>query len=107
MVFFTQLALTPFINAREIVPSPLAFMSLSCAILLDKVVQTNIHDTSWLVIRDGLSDSFPLNQGVGRGRILSTGFYKVYIDELLRILKSKKAWPSYWYGIYWMPDMCR
>ena len=97
-----------------------AFDVVHHAILLDKLVQTNIHDTSWLVIRDlysdissrvklldGLSDSFPINQGVGQGRILSTGFYKVYIDELLRILKSKKAWPSYWYGIYWMPDMCR
>ena len=80
-----------------------AFDVVHHAILLDKLVQTNIHDTSWLVIRDlysdissrvklldGLSDSFPINQGVGQGRILSTGFYKVYIDELLRILKSKR-----------------
>ena len=72
-----------------------AFDVVHHAILLDKLVQTNIHDTSWLVIRDlysdissrvklldGLSDSFPINQGVGQGRILSTGFYKVYIDEL-------------------------
>ena len=77
-----------------------AFDVVHHAILLDKLVQTNILDTSWLVIRDlysyvssrvklldGLSDSFPINQGVGQGRILSTGFYKVYIDELLRILK--------------------
>ena len=67
-----------------------AFDVVHHAILLDKLVQTNIHDTSWLVIRDlysdissrvklldGLSDSFPINQGVGQGRILSTGFYKV------------------------------
>ena len=27
---------------------------------------------------------------MGQVRILSTGFYKVYIDELLRILKSKR-----------------
>ena len=80
-----------------------AFDVVHHAILLDKLTQTNIHDTSWLVIRDlyqqisakvkllgGLSDSFPIGQGVPQGAILSTSLYKVYIDELLRILKSKR-----------------
>ena len=80
-----------------------AFDVVHHAILLDKLTQTNIHDTSWLVIRDlyqqisakvkllgGLSDSFPIGQGVRQGAILSTSLYKVYIDELLRILKSKR-----------------
>ena len=68
------------------------------AILLDKLVQSNIHDNlgeclrTYIVIfhQDGLSDSFPIYQGVEQGRILSTGFYKVYIEELLRVLKSKR-----------------
>ena len=80
-----------------------AFDVVHHTILLDKLVQTNIHDTSWLVIRDlyqdisskvklmgDLSDSFPIMQGVRQGGILSTCLYKVYIDELLRILKSKR-----------------
>lgn len=80
-----------------------AFDVVHHAILLDKLFQENIHDTSWLVIKDlyqeisskvkwvdGISDSFPINQGVRQGGILSTSLYKVYIDELLRILKSKR-----------------
>lgn len=80
-----------------------AFDVVHHAILLDKLFQENIHDTSWLVIKDlyqdisskvkwvdGISNSFPINQGVRQGGILSTSLYKVYIDELLRILKSKR-----------------
>lgn len=80
-----------------------AFDVVHHAILLDKLYQKNIHDTSWLVIKDlyqelssrvkwasGLSNSFPINQGVRQGGILSTSLYKVYIDELLQILKSKR-----------------
>ena len=61
-----------------------AFDIVHHANLLDKLVHIVIF------LQDGLSDSFPINQGVGQGRILSTGFYKVYIDELLRVLKSKR-----------------
>ena len=39
---------------------------------------------------NGLSDSFSINQGVRQGGILSTCLYKIYIDELLRIVKSKR-----------------
>ena len=38
----------------------------------------------------GLSDSFPINQGVRQGGILSADLYKVYIDQLLNVLKSKR-----------------
>ena len=38
----------------------------------------------------GLSDSFPINQGVRQGGILSTDLYKVYIDPLMNVLKSKR-----------------
>ena len=80
-----------------------AFDVVHHAILLDKLYQKNIQDTSWLVTKDlyqdlssrvkwasGISDSFPIKQGVCQGGILSTGLYKVYIDELLRILKEKR-----------------
>ena len=63
----------------------------------------NCNDTTWLVIKElyqdisskvkwvgGLSDSFPINQGVRQGAILSTTLYKIYIDEPLNILKSKR-----------------
>ena len=32
----------------------------------------------------------PINQGVRQGNILSTHLYKIYIDPLLDILKSKR-----------------
>ena len=83
--------------------SPKAFDVVHHAILLDKLFQTNIHDASWLVVKDlyqdisqrvklldGLSDSFSINQGVRQGGIVSTCLYKIYIDELLRIRKSKR-----------------
>ena len=41
-------------------------------------------------LMDYLSDSFPISQGVRQGGILPTCLYKVYIDELLRIFKSKR-----------------
>ena len=80
-----------------------AFDIVHHAFLLDKLFQINIHNTAWLVIKalyqyisskvkflDGLSDSFSINQGVRQGGILSTCLYKIYIDELLKILKSKR-----------------
>lgn len=63
----------------------------------------NINDIAWLVIKDlyqdisskikwirGLSDSFPIKQCVRQGGILSTHLYKIFIDELLDVLKSKR-----------------
>ena len=38
----------------------------------------------------GLSDSLPINQGVRQGGILSMHLYKIYIDELLNIMKSER-----------------
>ena len=100
-----------------------AFDVVHHAILLDKLFQTNIHDTLWLVIKDlyqdissrvklldGLSDSFSINQGVRQGGILSTCLYKIYIDELLRILKSKRlglrVYGRTWNLIVSVPERC-
>ena len=80
-----------------------AFDVVDHSILLDKLFDKDINDNAWLVIKDlyqditskvkwvgGLSDSFPINQGVRQGDILSTHLYKIYIDPLLDILKSKR-----------------
>ena len=80
-----------------------AFDVVDHSILLDKLFDKDINDNAWLVIKDlyqditskvkwvgGLSDSFPINQGVRQGGILSTHIYKIYIDPLLDILKSKR-----------------
>ena len=80
-----------------------AFDVVDHSILLDKLFDKDINDNAWLVIKDlyqditskvkwvgGLSDSFPINQGVRQGGILSTHLYKIYIDPLLDILKSKR-----------------
>ena len=71
-----------------------AFDVVHHSILLYKLFDKNINDNAWLVIEDlyqditskikwfgGLSNSFPINQGVRQGGILSTDLYKVYIDE--------------------------
>ena len=80
-----------------------AFDVVDHSILLDKLSDKGINDNAWLVIKDlyqditskvkwvgGLSDSFPIDQGVRQGSILSTHLYKIYIDPLLDILKSKR-----------------
>ena len=64
-------------------------------ILLDKLLETNISRDIWIIIKNlytGISskvkwrgecgDSFPVKQGVKQGDILSTNFYKTYIDPL-------------------------
>ena len=73
------------------------------SILLDKLFDKNINDNAWLVIEDlyqditskskwfgGLSDSFPINQCVRQGGLHPTDLYKVYIDPLMNVLKSKR-----------------
>ena len=80
-----------------------AFDTVHHKILLDKLFQTNIHKDIWTTIKNlysGItskvkwlgecSDSFPVNQGVKQGGILSTHLYKTYIDPLLKILRSKR-----------------
>ena len=79
------------------------YMATLDSILLDKLFDKDINDTVWLIIKDlyqdislkikwvgGLSDSFPINQEVRQGGILSTHLYRISIDELLNILKSKQ-----------------
>ena len=39
--------------------------------------------------RDGLSDCFQIRQGVRQGSLLSTHFYKLYVDPLLHDLKEQ------------------
>ena len=76
-----------------------AFDVVHHSILIDKLFDKGINDTAWLVIKDlyqdisskvkwvgDLSDSFPINQGVRQGAILSTHLYKIYIDELHSVL---------------------
>ena len=45
-------------------------------------------NTSQVKIDSALSPSYPVLQGVGQGRILSTENYKLYIDPLLQLLKQ-------------------
>ena len=72
-------------------------------ILLDKLLETNISRDISIIIKNlytGISskvkwrgecgDSFPVTQGVKQGGILSTNFYKTYIDPLLNLLRSKR-----------------
>ena len=72
-------------------------------ILLDKLLDKGIQKNIWLIIKDlysdisskvkwlgDYSDGFSINQGVRQGGILSTHLYKVYIDPLLDILRSKR-----------------
>ena len=55
------------------------------------MIKDQYQDLSSRVKRaSGISNSFPINQSVRQGGILSTSLYKVYIDELLRILKVKR-----------------
>ena len=66
-----------------------AFALVHHAILLDKLFQASIHDTSWLVIKDlyqdissrvklldGLNDSFSINQGVRQVEFYQHAFIK-------------------------------
>ena len=45
--------------------------------------------TSKVKWRDGLSDCFQIRLGVGQGSLLSTHFYKLYVDPLLHDLKEQ------------------
>lgn len=80
-----------------------AFDVVHHTILLEKLSDKGIQKDIWLIIKDLYTDisskvkwlgdcsqDFPINQGVRQGGILSTHLYKVYIDPLLEILKSKR-----------------
>ena len=66
-------------------------------------METNISRDIWIIIKNlytGISSkvkwrgecggNFPVKQGVKQGGILSTNFYKTYIDPLLNLLRSKR-----------------
>ena len=80
-----------------------AFDVVHHTILLDKLLDKGIQKDIWLIIKDLYSDisskvkwlgdcsyGFSVNQGVKQGGILSIHIYKVYIDPLLDILRSKR-----------------
>ena len=92
-----------------------AFDVVHHKILLDKLSETNIHKDIWIIIKNlysGIaskvkwlgecSDSFPVNQGVKQGGILSTHLYKTYIDPLLNVLKSKRL--GFYLGTVYLCD---
>ena len=72
-------------------------------ILFDKLSAKGVHKDIWLIVKNlyqglsskvkwinGCSDSFPIQQGVRQGGILSTCLYKTFIDDLLHILENKR-----------------
>ena len=70
-------------------------------ILLDKLLDKQIHPILWFLIKDmnsglttrvkwlgELSESFPVLQGVRQGGILSTHLYKMFVEDLLLELEN-------------------
>ncbi|MES9880886.1 MAG: reverse transcriptase family protein [Sedimenticola sp.] len=81
-----------------------AFDVVDHLILMDKLYYQNIQPDLWLIIKnmyDGLtsrvkwvnelSSSFKIGQGVRQGGVLSTHFYKAYINDLLMELEQSKT----------------
>ena len=79
-----------------------AFDVVQHKILLDKLLDEEINLILWLVIKDlysglsskikwfgGLSESFPIQQGVRQGGILSTHLYKIFVQDLLLELEHQ------------------
>ena len=80
-----------------------AFDVVHHTILMDKLYESNIHPSLWTIVNDlytgmttkvkwlgELSQSFPINQGVRQGGILSPFLYKTYINPCLIELKQHK-----------------
>ncbi|MES9882130.1 MAG: reverse transcriptase family protein [Sedimenticola sp.] len=80
-----------------------AFDVVDHRILLDKLYQQNVHPDLWLIVKDlyegltskvkwvqELSASFDVGQGVRQGGVLSTHFYKTYINDLLTELEQNR-----------------
>ena len=78
-----------------------AFDVVQHRIMLDKLIDRNVHPTLWMIIKDlydglttkvkwmdGLSESFPILQGVRQGGILSTHLYKMFVEDLLIELEN-------------------
>ena len=73
-----------------------AFDVVQHTILFDKLLDQNIHPDLWLLVKNiyegltskvkwmgKLSDSFNIKQGVRQGGLLSSVFYKIFIQDLL------------------------
>ncbi len=80
-----------------------AFDVVDHRILLDKLYHQNIHPDLWLIVKEmykgltarvkwknGLSSSYSVKQGIRQGGVLSTHFYKTYINDLLSELEHHK-----------------
>ena len=80
-----------------------AFDVVNHTILLDKLYETGIHPALWTIVKDlysgltskvkwlgELSSQFRIHQGVRQGGIVSTFFYKTYINPCLMELKEHK-----------------
>ena len=80
-----------------------AFDVVNHTILLDKLYETGIHPALWTIVIDlysgltsrvkwlgALSSQFRIRQGVWQGGIVSTFFYKTYINLCLMELKEHK-----------------
>ena len=80
-----------------------AFDVVNHTILLDKLYETGIHPALWTIVKDlysgltskvkwlgELSSQFRIRQGVRQGGIVSTFFYKTYINPCLMELKEHK-----------------
>ena len=80
-----------------------AFDVVNHIIMLDKLYEAGIHPTLWTIVKDmyagltskvkwirKLSESFKILQGVRLGGILSTCFYKTYINPFLVELKQHR-----------------
>ena len=80
-----------------------AFDVVSHTILLDKLYEAGVQPALWTIVKDmysgltskvkwigELSDSFKIRQGVRQGGILSTLFYKIYLNPCLMELEHNR-----------------
>ena len=51
-------------------------------------MESNLQTSARVRLQHRYGDSFPVHQGVGQGKILSTHNYKVYINDLLLLLEA-------------------
>ena len=79
-----------------------AFDVVQHTILLDKLLDRNISQTYWLIIKElynglttkvkwlgSFSESFTLKQGVRQGGVLSTPLNKIFDEDLILELEEK------------------
>ena len=53
-------------------------------------MESNLQTSARVRLQHRYGDSFPVHQGVGQGKILSTHNYKVYINDLLLLLEASE-----------------